>query len=204
MCILPVQPDGRGPPREHRRRGAGIRAEDLTRMGHRAAGRPAPSSCGASRPRRATGPATTPPAEVFQGEWLCTGDTYVQDDDGYYICLGRTSDMLKVSGIWMSPAEVEERLLEQRPSVRWPSWPRRTPTGCRSRSRSCCSNQAWCDRGRAHRVLPAGAAVVQAAPQGRFRDRLSHHGEGQDPPRRAAPDGRQVRAQHPPTEAVPS
>ncbi len=53
---------------------------------------------------------------AFQGEWLRTGDTYVQDDDGYYTCLGRTNDMLKVSGIWMSPAEVEERLLEH-PSV---------------------------------------------------------------------------------------
>jgi benzoate-CoA ligase family protein len=48
---------------------------------------------------------------VFQGEWLRTGDTYVQDDDGYYTCLGRTGDMLKPSGIWVSPAEVEGRLL---------------------------------------------------------------------------------------------
>lgn len=50
--------------------------------------------------------------QVFQGEWLRTGDTYVQDADGYYTCLGRTGDMLKASGIWVSPAEVENRLLE--------------------------------------------------------------------------------------------
>jgi acyl-coenzyme A synthetase/AMP-(fatty) acid ligase len=49
--------------------------------------------------------------QVFQGEWLRTGDTYVQDADGFYACLGRTGDMLKVSGMWVSPAEVEERLL---------------------------------------------------------------------------------------------
>jgi benzoate-CoA ligase family protein len=49
--------------------------------------------------------------QVFQGEWLRTGDTYVVDADGYYACLGRTGDMLKVSGIWVSPAEVESRLL---------------------------------------------------------------------------------------------
>ena len=49
--------------------------------------------------------------QVFQGEWLRTGDTYVQDPDGYYACLGRTGDMLKASGIWVSPAEVEGRLL---------------------------------------------------------------------------------------------
>jgi benzoate-CoA ligase family protein len=48
---------------------------------------------------------------VFQGEWLRTGDTYVRDDDGYYACLGRTGDMIKASGIWVSPMEVEARLL---------------------------------------------------------------------------------------------
>src|SRR5579875_1960702 len=49
--------------------------------------------------------------QVFQGEWLRTGDTYVRDADGYYACLGRTGDMLKASGIWVAPAEVEARLL---------------------------------------------------------------------------------------------
>ena len=49
--------------------------------------------------------------QVFQGEWLRTGNTYVQDEDGYYACLGRTGDMLKASGMWVSPAEVEARLL---------------------------------------------------------------------------------------------
>jgi acyl-coenzyme A synthetase/AMP-(fatty) acid ligase len=53
---------------------------------------------------------------VFRGEWLRTGDTYVQDADGYYMCLGRTDDMLKAGGIWVSPAEVEDRLLAH-PSV---------------------------------------------------------------------------------------
>ena len=48
---------------------------------------------------------------VFQGEWLRTGDTYVRDADGYYACLGRTGDMIKASGIWVSPMEVEARLL---------------------------------------------------------------------------------------------
>lgn len=49
---------------------------------------------------------------VFQGEWLRTGDTYVRNEDGTYTCLGRSNDMLKVGGIWVSPTEVEERLLE--------------------------------------------------------------------------------------------
>jgi benzoate-CoA ligase family protein len=54
---------------------------------------------------------------VFQGEWLSTGDTYVRTSQGYYTCLGRNSDMLKAGGIWVSPAEVESRLLEH-PLVR--------------------------------------------------------------------------------------
>jgi acyl-coenzyme A synthetase/AMP-(fatty) acid ligase len=53
---------------------------------------------------------------VFQGEWLCTGDTYVQDAEGYYTCLGRTGDMIKASGMWVAPAEVETRLL-QHPAI---------------------------------------------------------------------------------------
>lgn len=48
---------------------------------------------------------------VFAGEWLRTGDTYVRDQEGSYVCLGRTNDMLKASGIWVAPAEVEEVLL---------------------------------------------------------------------------------------------
>jgi benzoate-CoA ligase family protein len=53
---------------------------------------------------------------VFQGEWLRTGDTYVRTEDGYYACLGRDNDLLKAGGIWVSPSEVEDRLL-QHPSV---------------------------------------------------------------------------------------
>lgn len=55
--------------------------------------------------------------QVFQGAWLSTGDTYIRDNDGYYRCLGRSTDMLKAGGIWVSPAEVESRLLEH-PAVR--------------------------------------------------------------------------------------
>ncbi|NUR82823.1 MAG: benzoate-CoA ligase family protein [Nonomuraea sp.] len=50
--------------------------------------------------------------QVFQGEWLRTGDTYVRSEDGYYTCLGRSNDMIKAGGIWVSPMEVEARLLE--------------------------------------------------------------------------------------------
>ncbi len=48
---------------------------------------------------------------TFQGEWLDTGDKYSVDEDGYYWHAGRTDDMLKVGGIWVSPVEVESCLL---------------------------------------------------------------------------------------------
>ncbi len=47
---------------------------------------------------------------TFQGEWTRSGDKYLEDDDGYYICCGRQDDMLKVSGIYVSPFEVEAAL----------------------------------------------------------------------------------------------
>jgi 4-hydroxybenzoate-CoA ligase len=53
---------------------------------------------------------------TFRGEWTHTGDTYTRDADGYYRYCGRTDDMLKVGGIWVSPFEVEEALIAH-PSV---------------------------------------------------------------------------------------
>lgn len=48
---------------------------------------------------------------TFAGEWTYTGDKYIRDDDGFYQCCGRTDDMFKVSGIWVSPFEVEAALV---------------------------------------------------------------------------------------------
>ncbi|HXG21793.1 MAG TPA: benzoate-CoA ligase family protein [Methylomirabilota bacterium] len=53
---------------------------------------------------------------ALQGEWLRTGDTYYQDADGVYWYCGRSDDMLKVSGQWVSPAEIEG-ILFQHPAV---------------------------------------------------------------------------------------
>jgi 4-hydroxybenzoate-CoA ligase len=48
---------------------------------------------------------------TFAGEWTYTGDKYTRDADGYYTYCGRTDDMFKVSGIWVSPFEVEAALV---------------------------------------------------------------------------------------------
>ena len=47
---------------------------------------------------------------TFQGEWTRTGDKYTRDADGRYTYCGRADDMFKVSGIWVSPFEVEGAL----------------------------------------------------------------------------------------------
>ena len=49
---------------------------------------------------------------MMEDGWLNTGDTYYQDDEGYYVYCGRSDDMLKVGGIWCSPVEIEGRLIE--------------------------------------------------------------------------------------------
>jgi len=54
--------------------------------------------------------------ETFQGHWLRTGDKYYRDPDGYYWYVGRSDDMMKVKGMWVSPVEIESTLLEH-PSV---------------------------------------------------------------------------------------
>jgi len=49
---------------------------------------------------------------VIAGEWLRTGDLYRQDEDGYFWFCGRSDDMLKTSGMWVSPLEIEGILME--------------------------------------------------------------------------------------------
>jgi len=48
---------------------------------------------------------------TFEGIWTRTGDKYTRDNQGYYHYCGRTDDMFKVSGIWVSPFEVESALV---------------------------------------------------------------------------------------------
>jgi benzoate-CoA ligase family protein len=48
---------------------------------------------------------------TFAGEWTHTGDKYRRDKDGYFYYCGRTDDMFKVSGMWVSPFDVEAALV---------------------------------------------------------------------------------------------
>ncbi len=49
--------------------------------------------------------------QTFLGQWLFTGDKYYVDEDGFYWHAGRSDDMMKVGGIWVSPVEVESTLI---------------------------------------------------------------------------------------------
>ena len=48
---------------------------------------------------------------AFLGGWTRTGDKYYEDEDGYYVYCGRSDDMMKVNGMYVSPAEVEAALI---------------------------------------------------------------------------------------------
>ena len=49
---------------------------------------------------------------TIEGHWIRTGDKFSRDADGYYWYAGRADDMLKVGGIWVSPVEIENTLVE--------------------------------------------------------------------------------------------
>jgi len=48
---------------------------------------------------------------TFVEQWFRTGDKYRQDEDGFFWYAGRSDDLFKVHGLWLSPAEVESALL---------------------------------------------------------------------------------------------
>lgn len=50
--------------------------------------------------------------QCFLGDWLKSGDKYLCDEDGYYVYAGRSDDMIKVSGQYVSPVEVENVLVQ--------------------------------------------------------------------------------------------
>jgi benzoate-CoA ligase family protein len=50
--------------------------------------------------------------QTFRGEWAVTGDRYRRDADGFYWYEGRSDDMIKIGGEWVSPIAIENALLE--------------------------------------------------------------------------------------------
>ena len=71
-----------------------------------------PSVCAGYRvaDTRSEEPPQRPQDRFRPNGWFATGDEYLRDVDGFYHHRGRTGDMLRVSGIWISPAEIEDAL----------------------------------------------------------------------------------------------
>ncbi len=67
--------------------------------------------------------------DTFEGQWTRTGDKYEIREDGRFIYCGRTDDMFKVSGIWVSPFEVEQALIEYPPVLEAAVVPGMDPDG---------------------------------------------------------------------------
>ncbi len=51
-------------------------------------------------------------SDKIRGRWFLSGDRYHQDANGYYTYEGRVDDMMKIGGLWVSPIEIENRLME--------------------------------------------------------------------------------------------
>ena len=62
----------------------------------------------ATRARRPTGISTKRPKQSMRGEWFRSGDRFERRTDGIYAYVGRDDDMVKVSGLWVSPVDIEE------------------------------------------------------------------------------------------------
>ena len=78
---------------------------------------PASCGCAATRTRRSTGTGRTRRVRRCAEGWIYTGDRFREDADGYYWFEGRADDLVKVSGQWVHPMEVE-RALAEHPTVR--------------------------------------------------------------------------------------
>ena len=132
---------------------------------------------------------------TIEGHWIRTGDKYTQDVDGFYWYAGRTDDMLKVGGLWVSPVEVENALVahdavlemrRRRPrgsrragqadgvrrAARRPSRPRRSwrtncSSSCASASRSTSGRGGWSSSPSCRRPRPArsSASSCDSGPQ---------------------------------------
>jgi benzoate-CoA ligase family protein len=100
--------------------GQAVPGYDLALLDHAGehAGQPLPP--GAIGDLMVAGPSTAPcywnrralSGDRMRGRWFFTGDKYTVDEDGYYWYAGRSDDMFRVSGQWVSPIEVEFTLIE--------------------------------------------------------------------------------------------
>ena len=97
----------------------------------------------------------------MRGDWFTTGDRYERREDGAYVYVGRTDDMLKVGGLWVSPIDMENVLVEHPRVRRPPAWSASRST---TRAASRPSSSAAAARRRTTQLAEELRAMVQGAP----------------------------------------
>ena len=96
---------------------------------------------------------------TFLGPWTRSGDKYIENEDGTFTYCGRTDDMLKVGGIWVSPFEVEAALM--------------THEAVLEAAVIGCEDEAKLVKPKAFIVLKPGAKVDAETLQRHVKDRLA-------------------------------
>ena len=122
-------------------------------------------------------------ADSIRDGWFYSRDRYRRDEDGRYWCEGRADDMFKVSGLWVSPTDVEARLIEH-PAVLEAAVVG-VPVGGFTKAKAYVDGagaEPGGERagGRATRVLRRRAPSLSGSPADRVRRRSSEDGHGED------------------------
>ena len=187
---LPEQPAGRHPLRIDRQAGAGYDVKIVDESGRELARGEigelvvrGPSAGEGYWNQRAKSRRT------FVGEWTYTGDKYLRDEDGYYYYCGRTDDMFKVNGMWVSPFEVEAALVSHEAvleaAVDRPGGRRRTgqAEGVHRAQERLCRRRRLCDAAGAREGT---RRPMEISALDRHPARPAAHRDRQDPALQAA------------------
>jgi benzoate-CoA ligase len=124
--------------------------------------------------------------ETFQGGWTKSGDKYVRNADGSYTYSGRSDDMLKVSGIYVSPFEVEATLVQHPAVLEAAVIGVPDAEGLTKTKAFVVLKPAPRPRGRAEGLRQGPAGALQVPAPDRVRGRAAQDGHRQDPALQAA------------------
>ena len=128
--------------------------------------------------------------DTIHGQWLRTGDKYTRDADGYFWYPGRSDDMLKVGGQWVSPVEVENALIEHPAVQECGVVGREDRDGLTKPAAYVVLRDGTVEHAgtgdRAAAPCAAAARRLQAAALGRVPSRVAQDADGEDPAVQAA------------------
>ena len=129
-------------------------------------------------------------ADTFRARWTKSGDKYSRDADGYYTYAGRSDDMLKVSGIYVSPFEVEATLMQHPAVLEAAVIGKEDADGLtKTKAYVVLQGRAAGDGRRAQGLRQGAARALQVPALHRVRRRAAEDGHRQDPALPAARAG---------------